>query len=860
MNDFIATYRLQFAGDFDFDQAASASFYLKELGISHLYASPVLKPVSGSMHGYDIVDFTKVNPALGGEEAFERLCGMLQVSGMGMILDIVPNHMAAHPLENPHWQDVLAIGPLSPYADFFDIDWATPDIKTYRKVLAPVLGDHYDACLSRGELQLKHRKNGIFLAYFEHELPLSTDAVERIWQISENNHAMGINGTDLVDIMERDKVPESVLADINKDPDLIHDILELCHFRLAFWRTAAGDINYRRFFDINELVGLRMEKEAVFNDAHELVLNWFDRKLIDGFRVDHPDGLYDPHGYLMKLSHRAPEALLLVEKILETDEPLPAAWPVAGTTGYDFLHRVNGLFVDPAGEIPLTRLYEELTGPVPAYAEMVRRKKHQVLDQSFQSETGRLAAMLIKIRFRHRRYRDLVYQDLRDALKEVIACFPVYRTYVRPEPGVSGPGELSDIDRQRIGQAVSRARRHLPHLDDYLFDFMENLLTLSLPGNCETEFVARFQQFTGQIMAKGMEDTAFYCFNRLISLNEVGGDPGAFGVSVEAFHRHCEYIQAHYPLTLSATATHDTKRGEDTRLRIDLLSEIPEKWAGTVKKWMRMTAGHQTRQNNEDLPDADTRYLFFQTLAGAWPIDEKRITGYMQKAIREAKVHTSWGEPDEAYEEAVLAFVRNCLSDSAFTKDLEAFVSGLIRPARMSSLSQTLLKCTAPGIPDIYQGTEMWDHSLVDPDNRRPVDFSIRRHLLATLKDKTGPDTLAEMESGLPKLFVIAAALDVRRRFPEAFGKQGSYQPLTIAGDKAKHAVGFIRGGRCITIATRLFIGLDNEWGETVVRLPGQSSWENVMTGKTGKGGDVLLASLLTEFPAALLVPCRERM
>ncbi len=850
----IATYRMQFDKDFDFDRAASAALYLKKLGVSHVYASPVLKPVSGSTHGYDVVDFTKVNPELGGKAGYERLCGMLHVDGMGMILDIVPNHMAAQPRENRLWQDVLSVGPLSPYADFFDIDWATPDSKTWQKVLAPILGDHYHACLARGELTFTRRKTNIFLTYYEHELPLSTEAVERVWQIAANHSTLRANGADPLDAVEDGAIEESDLAAINKDPDLIHEILELCHFRLAFWRTAASDINYRRFFDINELVGLRMEKEAVFHAAHELVLQWFDRKLIDGVRVDHPDGLYDPRAYLRKLADRAPGAWLVVEKILESDERLPADWPVSGTTGYDFLHRVNGLFVDPAGEAPLTGLYEELTGPVSAYAEVVRRKKHQVLDQSFYGEIARLAAMLLRIRFRHRRYRDLIYRDLREVVKEVIACFPVYRTYVRPEPGVSGTGEASAIDKQRIGRAVSRSRKYLPHIDGNVFDFMENLLTLSLTGNGEAEFVARFQQFTGQVMAKGMEDTAFYCFNRLISLNEVGGNPAAFGGSVDAFHRHCEYIQADYPLTLCATATHDTKRGEDTRLRINLLSEIPEKWSDTVKKWMEMTAGHQTRQPNEDLPDADTRYLFFQTLVGAWPIEENRITGYMQKAVKEAKVHTSWIDPDEPYEKAVTDFVRNCLSDSAFTQDLDAFVAALNRPARMSSLSQTLLKCTAPGIPDIYQGTELWDHSLVDPDNRRPVDFSLRGRLFSALKDKTGPDTLGEMESGLPKIFVISAALDVRRRFPDAFGEKSGYQALKVSGAKAMHAVAFIRGGRCITIAPRLFIGLDNDWGDTVVRLPGQS-WENVMTGKTCSSGDVPLAGLLSEFPVALLVP-----
>ena len=869
----IATYRVQFNKAFDFNQAARESLYLKELGISHLYASPCLKAVSGSMHGYDVTDFTRVNPELGGIEAYERLCDVLQVAEMGQIMDIVPNHMAANPKENSLWQDVLAVGEASPYADFFDINWHPPDVKIRQKVLIPILGDHYDNCLKQGELQLKRRGTKICLTYYEHELPLSPAASDKIREMGKilqmgkiremgkRSSASAKEGTDSAPA-ESETQLEAALEDINADADCIHDICELCHFRLAWWRTAASDINFRRFFDINELVCLRMEKDAVFHALHEMPLNWFDRKMIDGFRIDHPDGLYDPKAYLMQLAENAPGAWIVVEKILETDEKLPRDWPVAGTTGYDFLHRVNGLFVDPAGEAPLTTLYEEITGPVTEFAEVVRQKKHQVLEKSFPGEIKRLARLLMDIRFRHRPYRDLIQIDLYEAVKEVIASFPVYRTYARPDSDLSDPsdpggagenGVIDATDRQRIQQAVSLARHHQSEIDQRAWELIENCLTLALAGTSESEFVVRFQEFTGPAMAKGLEDTTFYCFNRLVSLNEVGGNPGVFGVSMPEFHAHCQYIQTHYPLTLCATATHDTKRGEDTRLRINLLSEICEKWAGTVKQWMAMTARYQTEHKNQKMPDANTRYLYFQTLVGTWPIEQSRMADYMEKAVKEAKVHTSWTEPDETYEKILADFVQKSLADPAFTEAVEVFVSELKWPAWISSLSQTLIKCTAPGVPDIYQGTELWDLSLVDPDNRRPVDFSKRRRMLADLKGRTGPEILSELHTGLPKLFVILKALDVRRRFPDAFGEKGTYRPIDVNGEKAAHAVAFIRGESCITIAPRLLIGLDSDWRETVVRLPGQT-WENVLTGEKWEGGDVRLASLTSSFPVALLV------
>lgn len=844
MNFPIATYRIQFYKDFGFDSGAAQLSYLKTLGISHLYSSPCLKAVRGSMHGYDVADFTKINPEPGGDSGHDRLCRALQKIGMGYILDIVPNHMAAHGKQNPLWRDVLAFGLSSPYADFFDIDWQTRDMKIRNKVLLPLLGDHYDICLENKQLQFRRLGSEIVLTYFDHELPVSTQTINEILDLDtahtpwpkewKRDSAGGYQGDGI----------DALLEDINNDPDRIHALLELQHYCLAYWRTAASDINYRRFFDISDLVGIRSEKEAVFQHSHQLIFKWINQGKIDGLRIDHPDGLSDPEEYLENLTRHAPCAWIVVEKILSDNERLPESWPVGGTTGYDFLNRLNGLFVDPSGEDPMTRLYTELTGQPGDYAEIVRRKKHQILEKSFFGEIESLARLLFDIRLKHRPYRDVIYPHLFKAIREIIACFPVYRSYVRPNLL-----KISPADMQWIQKALALARIHQDDIDEKVWELIESLLHLKLRGPCEKDFILRFQQLTSTAMAKGAEDTAFYCFNRLVSLNEVGGNPGRFGTSMKEFHEYCRFLQTRYPRSLTATTTHDAKRGEDTRLRINLLSEIPERWSEAVRNWFDMTAKYRTGS----LPDPNTLYLLFQTLVGTWPINEERLTGYMEKAVREAKVHTSWKEQDENYESILLNFINKTLSDTNFIHDLEAFLSELIWPARISSLSQTLIKCTAPGIPDFYQGTELWDLNLVDPDNRRPVDYEHRRRMISQINGKTGPDCLSEIDSGLPKLFIIQSALSVRRGLPDLFGHKSTYRPLYAEGSASEHVLAFVRGENVITVAPRLVLKLNGNWEDTVIILP-PGTWENVFSGEQWPGGRIGLFELLAGFPVALLI------
>ena len=844
MDVFIATYRIQFNGDFGFDRGAAEVPYLKELGISHLYASPCLTAVTGSPHGYDVTDFAGANPELGGNAAYERMCETLQHAGMGQVLDIVPNHMATDSRRNAMWRDVLEFGLLSPYAGFFDIDWQSPDEKIRHKVLLPILGDHYNTCLEKGEFQFRMTGSQIRLNYYDHDLPVSMEAMDQILDSTELRLSLpGVRRQDL-NMADHGQAINQVLEKINHNPDRVHELIEMQHYRPAYWRTAAFDINFRRFFDINDLVGVCVEKEEVFKKAHRLIFDWVHKGFIDGLRIDHPDGLSDPEGYLAELSRNAPHTRVWVEKILTGNERLPANWPVVGSTGYDFLNLVNGLYVDPEGEVPLTRLYEEITGEPSDYAETVRSKKHLVLEKSFSGEIALLTRLLVKIRFAHRPYRDLIERDLRAAVTEIAACFPVYRTYIRPDLM-----QVSSIDMQRVKTAISRAQFYLPRIDPLVWDFLDNLFMLRVRGETETRFILRFQQFTGPAMAKGVEDTTFYSFNRLTSLNEVGGEPGGFGTSLERFHEVCRTNQAETPETLLATATHDTKRGEDARIRINLLSEIAEEWSGTVKHWMEMTGPYRER----DLPDPNTLYLIFQTLVGAWPIDRQRLTDYMLKAVKEAKIHTTWTETNTGYESSLSAFIAGILSDTAFVRDVERFTASLLGPAWISSLSQVLIKCTAPGIPDFYQGTELWDLNLVDPDNRRPIDFDLRRRLLTELQELTVPEILSRAESGLPKLFVIKTALKVRHLLPDEFGPKGGYRPLWAKGSKAGHVVAFMRGDQVITIAPRLIVGWKEDWGNTVLQLP-SGTWKNVFTNEEWQGNGHGLSVLLGQFPVALLV------
>jgi (1->4)-alpha-D-glucan 1-alpha-D-glucosylmutase len=874
---FRATYRVQLHAGFDFAAASRIADYLAALGVSHLYCSPYLQAAKDSTHGYDIVDPRAVNRELGGTAGHARLSEALRAAGLGQVLDIVPNHMAISGPDNPWWWDVLENGPSSRFASYFDVDWDPPETRFRNVVLLPVLADHYGRVLEHGDLRL-HWKDGAFtIRYHDHVFPVSPQSLDTLLVTAAgrvgSDELAFIAGalselpsptvTDRASVERRhrhktvlyeslarlcagesrvDKAIETVVAEINASADSLDALLERQNFRLAHWRAAARDLGYRRFFDINGLVGLRVEHEHVFRDTHRLVLGWLADGTLDGLRIDHPDGLRDPQGYLERLRSDGPEAWIIVEKILEPGEALRGSWPVDGTTGYDFLNRVSGLFVDPTGEKLLTEFYAEFTGESIDWAEVARAKKHDVMRLTMGSDLNRLTALFLDICERRRRYRDYTRHELHEALRDTLACFSVYRTYVRPEPAA-----VVEEDVRRIVEATEAARAHRADLDGELFEFLRDVLRRRLVGDLETELTMRFQQLAGPVMAKGVEDTAFYNFNRLVSLNEVGGDPGSFGRGVDEFHRAGAETQERWPRTMLATSTHDTKRSEDVRARLHLISEIPERWAEAVHRWSVRNARHR----RADWPDRNSEYLFYQTLVGAWPIETGRMTGYMEKAAREAKAHTSWTSPNEAYDAALRAFVEGAMADLTFTVDVEAFVAPLIAAGRINSLAQTLLKLTAPGIPDIYQGTELWDLSLVDPDNRRPVDYALRERLLADLDRATPEQIMARSDEGLPKLWVIRQTLHLRRRRPELFGPEGSYRPLAVTGERWGHVVAFARGDGVVTVVPRLVMRLEKRWLDTALELPA-GRWRNELTGQIVQGV-VRLDDLLARFPVALL-------
>jgi (1->4)-alpha-D-glucan 1-alpha-D-glucosylmutase len=872
-----ATYRVQLHAAFGFDQAAGIADYLEALGISHLYSSPYLEAVPGSTHGYDVIDHHRVSRDLGGAEAHQRFCLTLGRHHLGQLLDVVANHMAIH-RENHWWWDVLENGPASRYAAYFDVDWDPPEAKLRNTVLLPVLGDHYGRVLEAGELRIAREGGGFVMRYGNEAWPLApasadtilaaaaercgsdelgfvADALARLPRptvtdpaaLKRRHRDKEVLRAQLARLCEADpKVAAAIdaqLIGINASPDALDAICERQNYRLAFWRAAARDLGYRRFFDINTLVGLRVEDERAFEDTHAVILAWLADGVIDGVRIDHPDGLADPADYFRRLREARPAAWIVAEKILMQGERLRELWGIAGTTGYDFMNRLTGLFIDPEGEVPITEIYTTFTGESADWEAVAYEKRQQVMREVLGSDLNRLAGLFLEICERHRRMRDYTRHELHDSLREVVACFPVYRTYVRADQGL-----VSDDDVRYVNDALDCAQARRPDLDPGLLDFLGNLLLLHTRGETESSLVKRFQQLTGPAMAKGVEDTAFYCFNRLTALNDVGGDPGRWGTSLEEFHAACAETQSRWPKTMLATSTHDTKRSEDVRARIGLLSEIADCWGKAVQRWSALNEKHRTGE----YPDRNMEYLFYQTLVGAWPIEADRMAAYMEKASREAKVHTSWTSPDHAYDDALKAFVSGAMDDSEFRSQMDSFVSPLVGPARITSLAQTLLKLTCPGVPDIYQGSELWTDSLVDPDNRRPVDYERRRRLLASLEGATPEAILERMDDGLPKLWVLRQALHLRRQRPEAFGLKGDYRPLVVTGGRAAHVVAFSRGDSVVTVVPRLVIRLHGEWLDTRVALPA-GRWRNELTGEVVSGGEPSVAALLERFPVALL-------
>lgn len=873
------TYRVQLHSEFGFDAASEIADYLRDLGISHFYSSPYLQAAPGSKHGYDVVDHHRVNEELGGSAAHERFSKKLGACGLGQLLDIVPNHMAISGRRNRLWWDILENGPSSRYADYFDIDWWGPEERLRGKLLVPILGDHYGRVLNRGELQMQRRGNDFFIKYFDHELPAAprslrgllaetakrsgseylgfiADSLERLPAPTEidpprvaQRHRDKVVIAGMLERLFTD-VPfiaesvDSLLNEINHDPDRLDAVLEQQAFRLAYWRTSEQDLGYRRFFDVNTLVGLRVENERVFQDTHALILNWLREGVLDGIRVDHPDGLRDPKQYFDRLRSSAPDVWILAEKILEPGETLPRSWPIDGTTGYDFLNEAGGLFVDQTSEQKLTRFYAEFTGCPTDYGEVCREKKNRALRDLLGSDVNRLTSLFKEICEGHRDRRDFTHQDILRAIRELIACFPVYRTYVVPDRD-----EISEEDRRYISDAVEEAKTHRTDVDAELFDFLRDVLLLRARGQLESEFVYRFQQFCGPAMAKGVEDTTFYSYNRLMSLNEVGGDPGMFGISPEKFYELCKGRQQAYPRGMLASSTHDTKRSEDVRARIDVLTEMPEQWCTAVNRWKQQTDEYRTRE----YPDRNTQYFLFQTMLGAWPIGKDRLLPYMEKACREAKAYTNWLAPNEEFESATRKFIESIYADRTFMASFEGFVAKTILPGRINSLSQTLLKLTAPGVPDTYQGMELWDLSLVDPDNRRPVDYSLRRRLLNELQALTADEIWARIEEGLPKLWTVFRALHTREEHQDAFGPKGECEPLIATGPMSRNAIGFIRGGTVATIVTRLPVRLHGDWKDTTVPLP-KGNWKDVLNGCAISDGAVRLQDILKPLPISLLV------
>ena len=894
-----ATYRLQLHGGFDFSDAAAITPYLAGLGVSHVYLSPVLQAAKGSTHGYDVVDPSAVNDELGGEHGHTELQKALGESGLGQMLDIVPNHMAVASRDNRWWWDVLENGPSSVYAGYFDVDWGMPEPREshlHPVLLLPFLGDHYGRELEAGRFRLERSAGSFVLRYYDQQVPIAPRSLDQLVARAARHLPRGTDpavraeaesmgtalgrlppswATDRASVRERHRDKEVLRARlavlcaehpevaasldaeteaINDNPDALDALLQRQNYRLAFWRTASEEGQYRRFFDINELVGIRVEEDAVFADSHRLILRWIREGVIDGLRVDHVDGLRDPLAYLRRLEEARTGVWALVEKILARGEELPPDWPVAGTTGYDWLNLASGLFINKDGAEALALAFKAFTGSEQSWEDVVHDCKLQVLDTSLSSDLTRLVEDMARVCEAHRRHSDHTRKELRECLAEVIAAYSVYRTYVSP-----GTKPL-ERDVATVTRAVATAGIRCPDIDGELLPFLRDVLLLEISGPAETEMALRCQQVTGPVMAKAVEDTAFYRYMPLLALNEVGGDPGTPGTEVDEFHSWCARTHARHPFGLLATSTHDTKRSEDVRARLAVLSEVPEEWAEKATRWHDLNR----KLRVADLPDPATEWMFYQTLAGAWPISPPRALGFLEKAMREGKLHTSWDQPNPIYEGAINAFAAAVMRSRRFVGELEEFVGQIRGPGRANSLALKLLTLTAPGVPDIYQGSELWDLSLVDPDNRRPVDYEAREALLgeAASADLTRAWAGGD-EVGLTKLALVRRALSLRARRPGSFGegRNGAYKPLFANGTASDHLVAFSRGTNVVTLVTRrpLLLERGGGWGRTSLALPA-GEWLDVLTGRRWHGTQPV-RELLSGLPVALLERSRpERL
>ncbi len=946
-----ATYRVQLGPSCTFADVTALIPYLSALGVSHVYCSPYLRARPGSLHGYDIVDHNAWNPEIGDACSFEAFVAALRAHGMGHVLDFVPNHMGIAHADNAWWLDVLEWGQESAAAPFFDIDWTPGKLELHGKVLVPFLGDHYGRVLERGELKLRFEpETGTFSVwYHDHRFPIAPAQYARILGPPERlpvlasspnrralselmtrarelsggrraetrppvEHAAAVKA-DLARLCAAEpallRAIEARVARINGVPEHpatfrgLHRLLEAQHYRLAFWRVAADEVNYRRFFNVNELAGVRVEQPLLFDTIHRLVFRLVREGTLDGLRIDHVDGLFDPGAYCDRLRKAVGEdAWIVVEKILAPHERLCREWPVAGTTGYDFLAQVNGIFVDPTGEPRLTALHREIAEGPTNFADVAYLCKKYVMNFLLASELQVLATDLDRVSERDWRWRDFTATSLREALKEVVACLPVYRTYL----DAGGAGET---DRREIAHAVAEARRRSSDPEPSLFDFVARVATADEGADLRTgepcadvlELARRLQQFTGPVAAKGVEDTACYRYHRLLSLNEVGDDPRRFGISVDEFHARNRERAATYPHGMITTSTHDTKRGEDVRARVNVLSEISDEWGDRVRTWMRLAAPARRMVEGEVVPTAAEQYYLYQTLIGSWPAEltgvdrleptalaayRDRITAHVVKALREAKERTSWRHPRPDHEAAVVDFVRTLLDGdrhrSLFLEDFLPFQQRVAVAGAVNGLAQLLLKLTAPGVPDVYQGAETWDLSLVDPDNRRAVDYADRARLLERVRAGFGEvahlghgelrELLDGWRDGAVKMLLLWRLLALRRDDPALFA-DGDYQPLGALGREAGRVCTFARcrGARAlVVVAPRLIAPLLTAarpafevgvWGDTAVSLApldAAPAYRDVLTGAVAvpeerDGGRVLpVAPLLGRFPGAALL------
>lgn len=922
-----ATYRIQFNPSFGFKDAQRVLVYLKELGITDLYASPIFKARKGSDHGYDVVDPNEINPELGGPDGFEALIADLKNHGMGWLQDIVPNHMA-YDSENRMLMDVLENGEASPYFHYFDIDWNHIYENIRGRLLAPFLGRFYGECLNEGEIRIGYDESGFFVAYYELRFPVKTSSYPEIlnYNFGILEEKLGKNdanilrlagiiltfssfpaGENVPERQEQIKLAKKMLWDLYRESDSIRDFIDANIevfngkkgspesfnmldtlllkelFRLSFWKVANEEINYRRFFNINSLISLRIEDENVFNECHRLVLRLVEEGKINGLRTDHVDGLYDPDGYLGRIRKRAADAYLVVEKILGMKEKLPAGWDVEGTTGYDFMNHCSSVFCLRKNERRFNKIYSKMTGRKSAYEELAAEKKRLVMGRHMAGDIDNLAHIIKRVSGLDRDGRDITLYGLRRALVEVMAVFPVYRTYMTQE-------KRRKADVLIIRQAVDRARKTNPALL-YELNFIEKFLLLEFEDYLNNEergllvnFVMRLQQFTGPLMAKGVEDTLFYVFNRLISLNEVGGNPGSFGISTREFHDFNVKRARTTIHTMNATSTHDAKRGEDMRMRINVLSEIPGEWEANLKTWRKINKQRKVFVGKVLAPEDNDEYFFYQTLLGAYPLEKgdnagfaQRIKDYMIKAVREAKVHTAWLKPDIDYENAFISFIDNVLNSTDGNLFLDSFLPFQKKIAFygiFNSLSQTLLKIASPGIPDFYQGSELWDLSLVDPDNRRLVDFEKRDNFLKEIKEKADRDAVAfipelfdSKEDGRLKFFLTYKALQARRQNEEIF-RAGEYIPLGVDGTFKNSILAFARshaGKFAIVIAPRFLTQVVSEdrlplggeiWGTTQIILPDDmpSRFGDAITGvQVESNGRISVGDALKDFPVSFL-------